>query len=186
MYVYNHKLIQQIKAHLRNGGVIAYPTESCYGLGCDPFNYRAINKIIRIKGRSKTKGLIVIAGKLEQLNTLIQPLPASSKAELAHYWPGFYSLILKVTRKVPRNLIGAHRKIAVRVTQHRAVQQLCRELQQPLVSTSANKTGCKPIKSYRECLRQFGKQVLVLPGLIGLEQKPSTIIDWESKKILRK
>ena len=84
MYVYNHKLIQQIKAHLRNGGVIAYPTESCYGLGCDPFNYRAINRIIRIKGRSKTKGLIVIAGKLGQLNTLIQPLPASSKAELAH------------------------------------------------------------------------------------------------------
>ena len=186
MYAYNHKLIQRVKAHLRHGGVIAYPTESCYGLGCDPFNYRAINRIIRIKGRSKTKGLIVIAGKLEHLNKLIQPLPTSSKTELAHYWPGVYSLILKVTRKVPRNLIGSHRKIAVRVSQHRPVQQLCRELQQPLVSTSANKTGCKSIKSYRECLRQFGKQVLVLPGLIGLSQKPSTIIDSESKKILRK
>ena len=186
MKFYSTKLLQKVQAHLHKGGVIAYPTESCYGLGCDPFNYAAINKLIKIKGRSKTKGLIAIASSTNQLHKLIQPITSDQQYQLAKYWPGFYSLILKVTRKVPRNLIGAHRKIAVRVTQHRPVQQLCRELQQPLVSTSANKTGCKPIKSYRECLRQFGKQVLVLPGLIGLEQKPSTIIDWESKKILRK
>lgn len=185
MNVYSAKLLQKVQAHLRKGGVIAYPTESCYGLGCDPFNYAAINKLIKIKGRSKTKGLIVIASATKQLHKLIQPIAGDQQHELAKYWPGFYSLILRVTAKVPRNLIGSHSKVAVRVSLHRQVKQLCDSLNAPLVSTSANKSGHYSIKSYRECQRQFGKKVLVLPGKIGNAKKPSTIIDWESQKILR-
>lgn len=185
MNVYSVKLLQKVQAHLRKGGVIAYPTESCYGLGCDPFNYAAVNKLIKIKGRSKTKGLIVIAGSTTQLHKLIQPIAGDQQAKLASYWPGFYSLILRVTTKVPRNLIGSHSKVAVRVSNHPLVKQLCHSLNTPLVSTSANKSGHHSIKNYRECQRQFGKKVLVLPGKIGSAKKPSTIIDWESQRVLR-
>lgn len=186
MNFYSTKLLQKVKAHLKNGGLIAYPTESCYGLGCDPFNYTAINKLIKTKGRSKTKGLIVIAGSTSQLHKLIQPLTNNQQEQLIQYWPGFYSLVLRVTTKVPRNLIGSHSKVAVRVSTHPHVKQLCHSLSSPLVSTSANKSGHNSIKSYRECQRQFGKKVLVLPGNVGNAKKPSTIIDWESQKVLRK
>lgn len=185
MKFYSTKLLQKVQAHLHKGGVIAYPTESCYGLGCDPFNYAAINKLIKIKGRSKTKGLIAIASSTNQLHKLIQPITSDQQYQLAKYWPGFYSLTLRVTAKVPRNLIGSHSKVAVRVSLHRQVKQLCDSLNTPLVSTSANKSGHHSIRNYRECQRQFGGKVLVLPGEIGKAKTPSTIIDWESQRILR-
>jgi L-threonylcarbamoyladenylate synthase len=185
MYVYSTVLLNKVKQHLKAGGVIAYPTESCYGLGCDPFNYSAINKIIRLKGRSKSKGLIIIAGLRSQLHGVIPKLSAADELELKKYWPGFYSLILPANNKVLPNLVGKHQKIAVRVTQHYLVQQLCLALNMPLVSTSANKSGFRSIKSYQECERQFGRQVMVLPGRIGFAKRPSTIIDWQSGNILR-
>lgn len=182
---YSTCLLKRVRHHLRQGGIIAYPTESCYGFGCDPFNYRAITKIINLKGRSKTKGLIVIAGTLSQLHKLLRPLPATDYPKLNEYWPGFYSLLLPVTNKAPRNLIGQHTKIAVRVSQHPLVRQLCQTLHLPLVSTSANKSGCRTLKTQRECIQRFGQQVLVLPGLTSFAKKPSTIIDWPSRQILR-
>jgi L-threonylcarbamoyladenylate synthase len=185
MRYYSPAKLRQIKRHLRNGGVIAYPTESCYGFGCDPFNYSAINKIIRLKGRNKAKGMIVIAGGVAQLQKVIKPLNSTEKPQLTQYWPGFYSIILPVSRQIPRNLIGSHRKIAVRVTRHKLVKQLTCALHMPLVSTSANKSGHQSIKTYRECVRQFGKRVMVLSGATNFAKKPSTIIDWESKKTLR-
>ena len=186
MRYYTPHKIKQIRRHLKAGGIIAYPTESCFGFGCDPFNYTALNKLIRIKGRTKTKGLIVIAGAFKQLAQLIQPLSGAEQAELSQYWPGFNSLILPVTAKVPRNLIGRHQKIAVRISQHRLVKQLCHELNSPLVSTSANRAGHQSIRNYRECVRQFGRTVLVLPGLTNFARRPSTIIDWQSRRVLRK
>lgn len=185
MRYYSPAKLREIKRHLRNGGVIAYPTESCYGFGCDPFNYLAINKIIHLKGRNKAKGMIVIAGDVNQLQKVINPLNENDKSQLTQYWPGFYSIILPVRRQIPRNLIGAHRKIAVRVTRHKLVKQLTNSLNMPLVSTSANKSGHQSIRTYRECVRQFGNQVMVLSGTTNFAKKPSTIIDWESKKILR-
>jgi len=182
---YSNRLLIKVRKHIKAGGVIAYPTESCYGFGCDPFNRKAIDKIIKVKGRSKTKGLIVIAGDLKQLEKLILPLTRNDLQEVSQYWPGPYSLILPVTRKVPRNLIGVHPRIAVRVSKHYLVRQLCDRLNLPLVSTSANKSGFKSIRTYRECKRQFGKKVMVLPGLTSFAKKPSTIIDWKSRKRLR-
>ncbi|MEN9946001.1 MAG: hypothetical protein RLZZ293_387 [Pseudomonadota bacterium] len=183
---YSSILLKQIAQHLANGGVIAYPTESCYGFGCDPFNYKAINQVIYIKGRSKTKGLIVIAGEQKQLKRLIKPLNHQDQQLInQNYWPGFFSIILPVSKQVPTNLTGKHRKVAVRVTKHKLVRQICNQLNSPLVSTSANKSGYYAIKNYRDCLRQFGQQVMVLPGKIGFAKRPSTIIDWQTKQILR-
>jgi L-threonylcarbamoyladenylate synthase len=186
MRAYSSQQLRQVKHHLNKGGVVAYPTESCYGFGCDPYNYRAINKVIRLKERAQTKGLIVIAGRIAQIKPLIQPLSTADKQTiLAKYWPGFYSLLMPITHKVLPNLRGQHSKLAVRVSRHTLVQQLCNFLNIPLVSTSANKSGHISIKSYRECQRLFGKQVMVLPGLTNFAKKPSKIMDWQTKQILR-
>ena len=83
---------------------------------------------------------------------------------------GFYSIVLPVAQQIPRNLIGTHRKIAVRVTRHKLVKQLTSSLNMPLVSTSANKSGHRSVKTHRECIRQFGKRVMVLSGTTNLQK----------------
>lgn len=183
MNYYNNKQLHQIKAHLKQGGVIAYPTESCYGFGCDPLNHKAINKILKLKRRDKNKGLIVVASEKRQLNKLISSLPESTQLE--KYWPGFYTLLLPTTDFVPYNLIGKHSKLAVRVSNHPLVRQLCSYMNMAIVSTSANQSKCLPSKNYRECKRLFGSSALVLPGLTQFAKTPSTIIDWQTKNILR-
>lgn len=187
MKFYSTNLLAKVRAHIKNGGLIAYPTESCYGIGCDPFNRIAIDRVIQIKGRKRSKGLIVIAGSQKQLKDLLskEALSDSINDKFDDYWPGPYSLILPVSNKVPNNLTGKHAKIAVRVTRHKLVQQLSQHLNLPLVSTSANRSGFKSIRTYRECKRQFGKKLMVLPGITNFSKKPSTIIDWETKKVLR-
>lgn len=186
MQAYSSQMLLQIKRHIRNGGVIAYPTEYCYGLGCDPFNQKAINKILEIKRRSRVKGLIVIAGKMNQLDNLILPLSIKDQERIKQYWPGFYSIILDAKPLVPKVLIGKHNKLAVRVSKHILVKQLCNYVNSALVSTSANRAGFKPVKDYRECIRQFGREdIMILPGTTRFKKHPSTVIDWASSKILR-
>lgn len=181
-YIKHSELIK-IKQHLKNGGVIAYATESCYGLGCNPFNYRAIAKIINIKRRSKTKGMIVISGNKQNLTNIVK-VNLDSK-DFDEYWPGSYSIILPSQKTLPRNLSGSRRTIAVRITRHKQIIQLTTFLGIPLVSTSANLSGMKPINNYRECMRKFGTKAMVINGDTNFAKKPSTIIDWNTKKILR-
>ncbi len=186
MKYYSHALLSKVFTHIKNGGVIAYPTEFCYGLGCDPFNYKAVNKIIKLKKRNKNKGLIVIAGDMLELKNVILPLDASEYSKIIHYWPGFYTLIMPANQKlIAANLLGKHNKVAVRVSKHKLVKQLCKFLSMPLVSTSANKSGYYPAKTYKECKKIFGHDVMVLPGNTNHKKRSSTIIDWATGKILR-
>lgn len=182
---YKAALLNKVKAHIKAGGLIAYPTESCFGIGCNPFNRKAINRIIKIKKRDKNKGMIVVAGKIGHLDRLIKPLSNNDFEYLNCFWPGHYSFILPTKRNVPVNLTGKHNKIAVRVSSHKLIQQLCSYLAIPLVSTSANKSGFRSIKNNKECLKQFGKSILILPGNIGFAKNPSTIIDLVTKQVIR-
>ena len=185
MFKYKYGLLQTINKHIKRGGIIAYPTESCYGFGCDPFNYKALKKILHLKGRTRIKGMICIAGNIAQINKLVTKLTAEELQQIKKYWPGFYSLILPSNAHVLKLLVGHHEKIAIRVSAHNEVKQLCDYLGIALVSTSANKSGHKSIKSYRECVRQFGSNVMVLPGMIGFAKHPSTIIDFKTMQKIR-
>lgn len=179
------RLRRQARSRLSQGGVIAYATESCFGLGCDPRNVRALKRVLALKARPNHKGLIVIAAEFEQLAGLIAPLSAAERQQLAHYWPGPCTLLLPAARGIPAALRGHHDKIAVRVTAHDEAAALCRALGSALVSTSANRAGQQSLKNARACRRAFGARVLVLPGHIGKRRKPSTIIDFTSGKVLR-
>lgn len=173
-----------LRAHLKRGGVIAYPTEFCYGLGCDPRKRAAVQKILRLKHRPWSKGLILAAADLQQIARLILPISAAERATLDQYWPGPYTFLLPASKRAPKLLTGKHRSLAVRISAHPEVARLTRALG-PLVSTSANVSGVKPVKTYAEALRAFGQQVWVLPGRIGKRKKPSVIIDLKSGKKLR-
>ena len=173
-----------LRVHLKRGGVIAYPTESCYGLGCDPRNRAALQKILRLKQRPWRKGLILVAANLQQVAPYVLPVNTVARATLDQHWPGPYTFLLPVSSRAPKLLIGKHASLAVRVSAHPAVAQLTRAVG-PLVSTSANVSGAKSIKTYAEAQRAFGQQVWVLPGRIGKRKSPSVIIDLQSGKKLR-
>jgi L-threonylcarbamoyladenylate synthase len=177
--------IRRLRVFLKRGGVIAYPTESCYGLGCDPTNRRAVQRILQLKGRPPCKGLIVIGSDVHQFRRYLKPIPYSLAVRLGEWWPGPNTLLLPAAKRCPRWLSGAHDTLAVRVSAHPACRQLCRRLEMALVSTSANRAGCHPIEDAKTCTRTFGKQVLTLPGQVGRYKRPSRIIEPQSGKTYR-
>ncbi|MDE2311007.1 MAG: Sua5/YciO/YrdC/YwlC family protein [Betaproteobacteria bacterium] len=174
-----------IAAHLKRGGLIAYPTESCYGLGCDPRNRNAVLRLLKLKQRPQYKGLILIAGKYAQLAPYLKLLSCSEQKKLQRDGAQAITWLMPAKPSVPRWLRGAHDTLAVRLTAHREAAALCNALNMALVSTSANRSGAKPARTYAQCQRLFGKQVWVLPGRVGKRRKPSTIRAWMSGKIIR-
>lgn len=173
--------------YLRTGGVIAYPTESVFGLGCDPSNRTAVHRVLKIKGRPQRKGLILIASDLGQLSPYIAPLTAEQQARLAQsstLRP--YTWVVPTAADCPRWLTGQHRSIAVRLTANPLCRRLCSDSDMALVSTSANRSGGRPVKTTRDCLRRFGSQARIIRGRTGGARRPSTIADLLTGRILRK
>ena len=174
-----------IAAYLKCGGLIAYPTESCYGLGCDPANRTAVKQLLKIKQRPQRKGLILIASSYQQVAHYLVPITQAQQQQLRCAGDQAITYLMPVKKTAPRWLCGAHDTLAVRLTSHTFAKQLCRGVQRALVSTSANKAGMRPAKSYAECQRLFGKKVWVLPGQVGKRRQPSTIMAWTDGRIVR-
>lgn len=176
---------EDLRAHLARGGLIAYPTESCYGLGCDPRQPHALARLIAAKGRSATKGLLLIAADWSQLKPYVARLPAAQLARMKRSWPGPVTWVVPASRRCPALLTGGRATIAVRVTAHPDAARLCRTLGMALVSTSANKSGRPAARTAAVCRRIFGARARVLDGRIGTRRRPSTLIDLATGKILR-
>ncbi len=174
-----------LRKTLQSGGIIAYPTESCFGLGCDPRNRDAVKRLLQLKGRPQHKGLVLIASSMRQLEPFIAPVSKTQKQQLTKTWPGPHTWLVQAAKNCPVWLTGRHKTIAVRVTAHALSANLCRDAGMALVSTSANRSGCKPAKTARECYKLFGGRVKIIDGLIGKARKPSTIQDLATGKIIR-
>ncbi|MGE8354891.1 MAG: L-threonylcarbamoyladenylate synthase [Microvirgula sp.] len=177
-------LLRQTRRHLKHGGVIAYATESCFGLGCDPRNARGLKAILRLKGRPNHKGMIVVGAGVEAFRGLIRMPDTAGRARLATRWPGPTTFLLPAGRQALPWLRGRHTTLAVRVSAHAGVAALTRRLG-PLVSTSANVAGKRSLRSAAACRHAFGARLLTLPGLVGRRRRPSTIIDFASGRVLR-
>ncbi len=177
--------VSRIAAHLRRGGLIAYPTESCYGLGCDPRNRSAVLRLLRLKQRPQHKGLILIAANYRQVARYLQPITPAQQQQLKTAGAQAITYLIPALHSAPRWLRGSHDTLAVRLTAHQQAAQLCRGVNSALVSTSANRSGQRPAKTYAQCLRLFGHKVWVLPGRVGKRKVPSTIRMWTDGKIIR-
>lgn len=177
---------RRIAAHLRRSGLIAYPTESCYGLGCDPDNRTAVLRLLKLKQRPQRKGLIIIASRYRQVARYLQPLTPEEQQRLITAGAQAVTCLMPVRHSAPRWLRGSHDTLAVRFTVHPEAAALCRSLDMALVSTSANRSGQRPARTYAQCQRMFGRKVWVLPGRVGRRKTPSTIRAWTDGKIVRK
>ena len=131
---------------LRRGGVIAYPTEAVWGLGCDPFDEAAVARLLALKQRPVDKGLILVAGSLAQFDHLLdwEALPTDRSDAVFASWPGPHTWIVPASGRVPHWITGAHDGVAVRVSSHPVVVALGAAFGGPLVSTSANPAGAAP------------------------------------------
>lgn len=172
---------------LLDGGVIAYPTEAVWGLGCDPWDALAVERILDLKQRPMEKGMILVAASVSQIQFLLDPLPPELRREAQQYWPGPVTcLVPDVLGQVPEWVRGKHRTIAVRVSAHPVVKALCETAGMPLVSTSCNPAGRQPARHSWQVRRYFGDQLdRIVPGNLGGNRKPSRIIDIVTGQQLR-
>ena len=172
---------------IRTGGVIAYPTEAVFGLGCDPANRNAVQRLLALKNRCWRKGLILIASEQRQLQPWLEKIPDCGSRQLDKSWPGPITWLLPAARDCPNWLSGEHDTLAVRVTAHPLVRQLCDILDGAIVSTSANISGQRPARSVLDIRLRFGTRIdFVLPGALGGQRQTTEIRDLASGRWIRK
>ncbi len=171
---------------VRGGGVIAYPTEAVYGLGCDPLDQDAVQRIFELKARDQAKGLILIASDISQLLPFMAPLSDAVTKTLEASWPGPVTWVVPAAESLPFWLAGGRETLAVRVTAHPIASALCRDLDMALVSTSANKNGQAPARTALAVRMLWGDAVdCIMPGEVGGLSKPTEIREALTGKVLR-
>lgn len=178
--------VDQAARIILNGGVVAYPTEAVYGIGCLPENDVALARVIAIKLRDTRKGLIVVAATREQLEPLAELPGGEIGRRIQATWPGPVTWIVPARRGVSALLTGGRPTLAVRVSDHPIVSRLCRRTGSALVSTSANHSGRQPARSALAVRKRLGAEVdFVLSGPLGTMARPTEIRDAASGAVLR-
>lgn len=180
---------------LKQGEVLAYPTEAVWGLGCDPYNEQAFLKILALKQRPIEKGVILLASQMSQVLPLLQQLPTQRQQEIITSWENrsiserATTWLLPADDKIPTWIKGHHPQVAVRVTTHPLCVALCNAFNGFIVSTSANPAGLEPAHHLQQATQYFRKnpdiELHYLNGDLGASQQPSRIIDAITGQIIR-
>ncbi len=160
------------------GGVVAYPTETMYGLGANALNSRAVSRVFEIKGRSPDKPLIVLVRNRRQLKALVREIPPPARALMGRFWPDGLTLVMEASAEVPGEVLGGGSTIALRISGNRVVRSLLDMVRVPLTAPSANLEGHPPLLTAGEVQEQLGDRVdLILDGGRAPLVIPSTILD---------
>ncbi len=168
--------IESAVVTVQSGGLLVYPTEGIYGIGCDYRNQSAVLKLLQLKQRPVNRGLVLIASHIEHILPLIKPAERLHLARALKTWPGHVTWVFPNTALTPQWITGDFDSVAVRVTAHPTVKALCDNLGQAMVSTSANLSGQNTATNCQDLQSTWGHQVdyyLDLP--LGGENTPSTI-----------
>jgi L-threonylcarbamoyladenylate synthase len=171
---------------LHAGHVIAYPTEAVYGLGCDPRNEPAVRRLLALKGRHESAGLVLIASGFEQLEAWIADVDQALLDKAMQTWPGPVTWLFPRAAGVPDFVAGNHATVALRITAHQPSRDLCTAFGSALISTSANPSSTPPARSAAEVRNYFATGLAgILAGELGDGQRPSEIRDLVSGSIIR-
>jgi L-threonylcarbamoyladenylate synthase len=171
---------------LRKGGVVAYPTEAVWGLGCDPANAIAVDRLFRLKRRPSATGVLLIGAEYSHLSAYIGDCPDEAIQRAQATWPGPNTWVFPRASSVPEWIAGAHAGIALRLTAHPVARALCLAFGSAIVSTSANRHGEMPALTAAEVQRAFaGELDAVVDGELGGLERPTRIRDAISGEIVR-
>jgi len=178
--------IREAVRHIAAGGVIAYPTDSVYGLGCNPCDGVAVLHLLALKQRSPAHGVILIGSELDQFTPFIEPLTPAITRRISRTNGAPVTWILPCRPETPAWLTGRHDSLAIRVTDHPVAAALCDAWGGALVSTSANIHGRRPATSPLDVRKAFdGRLDYILHGTAGATNRPSTIRDGLTGEVLR-
>lgn len=180
--------VQEAAQTLKEGGVVVCPTEGVYGISAMVTNSMALMRVLNLKKRALNKGLIVVAADVAMLDGVVNfaALNADSQALLHEKWPGHTTFIVPTLTQLNPILTGGRNTLAVRVTAFPLLQVLCREVGTPLISTSANISGCEPLQNLEEIHAIFADKVdYILDEPCQGLHKASSIYDALSGALLR-
>ena len=177
--------IQLAVKAINDGAIVVFPTDTVYGLGCNPYNHQAVLSLYEIKKREKTKPFPIIGYSKKELEKIAEFNPVEEKIA-EKFWPGAITLILKVKDKEIQKSLSLGEKIAVRVPNNKCALALLRECKL-LVGTSANISGTEPFNDPKECNKNLTGYDLFIDGGIISSEGESTIVEIENNdvKILR-
>ncbi|MDH5229211.1 MAG: L-threonylcarbamoyladenylate synthase [Gammaproteobacteria bacterium] len=178
--------IRRALRYLNQAGVIAYPTEAVWGLGCDPLNPQAVLRLLQIKQRPMEKGLILIAADWQQLKSYVANLDPVTEKKINQTWPGPVTWVVPVANWVPDYLTGGRDTIAIRVSDHDVVRDLCQGFAGPIVSTSANISQRPAVRRSWQLRKLFLNKIdFIVPGALGGLKSATPIRNALSNQILR-
>ena len=177
--------ISEAAASIEAGGVIACPAEAVWGLSCDPWNLSSVVFLCEMKQRALSKGVIVASGDAAHFTPLLDALDDAERRRVLSSWPGPVTWLVPNRGYFPSWVTGESNEVAIRVTSAPALSSLCRELDGPVVTTSANWAGAQPAKHLFQVRRYFGSEIAVVPGEVDLAGKPSTIKRIKTGEVLR-
>ena len=177
----NNVGIQKAVQIINKGGIVIFPTDTVYGIGCDPYNQKGVLSLYKIKKREKTKPFPVIGYSKKELEKIAEFNDKAEKiAEL--FWPGPITLILKVKDENIKKSLGLGKKIAVRVPNNQCVLSLLKECKL-LVATSANISGTTSLTDPNDCKRDLNGYDLLIDGGILSDNGESTIVEIDKNKV---
>jgi len=179
--------IEQVSEALLQGKLIAYPTEAVWGLGCDPFNEQAVKRLLHLKNRPVSKGLILLVSSFEQIQPyLADDISDESLALLISVSDAPVTWLVPFNQAlIPKWITGEHSKLAVRLCNHPVVTELCQTFGKPITSTSANPAGSAPALSSTEVKSYFGDSLHICEGETGHSIQPSQIKDLLTGVVVR-
>jgi len=175
---------EKVREVFKNGGVIAYPTETFYGLGVDPFNIRAVKRLFLLKGRPEKNPISLIIKDRLMLERLVQGVPHAAEKLIEKFWPGPLTIIFKAKAHLPAELLANTGKVGVRVSSNPVAQRLVEELDSPMTATSANPSGKEPPRSPSEVIGYFNGSIdMLIDGGALAGRFGSTIVDITNDRI---
>jgi L-threonylcarbamoyladenylate synthase len=175
--------VEQAARLMREGGVVAYPTEAVFGLGCDPRNEKAVRRILSLKQRDVAQGLILVGSQFEQFADWVAPCDPDPALAT---WPGPVTWLFPKAQTVPDFIAGRHTTLAIRVSAHPVCRALADAFSGPVVSTSANPHSAPPARSAGEVESYFGSFIDgIVAGALGGREACSEIRDLSSGEVLR-
>lgn len=178
--------VQFAAKQMKAGGVVAYPTEAVWGLGCDPLNEAAVMRLLELKDRPIEKGVILVAADIRMFAPLLDGLDDLQRQRLKNTWPGPYTWLVPNNGLVPHWITGAFSSVALRVTAHSLAAGLSRAFGGPIVSTSCNPAGLPPARNIDQVRRYFGNQLdAITNGQVGKRASPSEIRNLITGEIVR-
>jgi len=184
----DEKEIREATLLIRQGGVVAYPTESFYGLGVDPGREDAVDRLFRVKGRQRERAILLLIPSTGALDRLVMHVPPAARELMNAFWPGGLTLVFNASDEIPRAITAGTGKIGIRISSHPVAAALVRAVGGVLTGTSANLSGKPPCRSAQEVFQQLGARVdMILDGGITAGKSASTVVDVseEPPRILR-